>query len=290
MTVNQVISSCQYVYEYAAQSELLRMLLVALFFIFPVIKVLISVIKTNNKIKKTVECCNQKLPKKLSLIATTHAIAQTDFLLSCEQKPIAASIGFFSKKIIISSYLIKKLSSKELEAVVLHERHHSRFFHSSVLLMAQIICDVFFFIPVLKDLVVILKTELEKSADSAAVQYQKTNKFVKKALQKMITFENNFSIFPQFAHYILIQRIDSLNNKKTKMSISFKRTMLSIFSFLFLFVMYSVNSRYALASTMNEKITCSLINCVQDCVAQEFLQSTALQKKQMSENNFSVAR
>jgi len=290
MTVNQVISSCQYVYEYAAQSELLRMLLVGLFFVFPVIKVLISVLKTNKKIKITVDCCAQKLPKKLVTIANKHSINESDFLLSCEQKPVAASIGFVSKKIIISSFLVKKLSPKELEAVVLHERHHSKFFHSSVLLLAETITEVFFFIPVLKDTLVILRTEFEKSADSAAVRYQKTNKYVKNALKKMIGLESNLSIYPQFAHYILTQRIDTLNNKKTQMNISFKRTVLSICSFLFFFIIYSVNSRYALASTINQKITCSLINCVQDCVAQELLQNTSFQKKPMSEINFSVDR
>ncbi len=287
MTVNQAISSCQSVYEYAINSQLLHILFVLLFLVFPTMKVVISVLKTHLRIKKTTQDCSQNIPIKLLTILQKHTVAKDKFLISCEKKHIAVSIGFISKKIIISSHLISKLTSNELEAVVLHELHHNKFFHSTLLFFAEVLTETFFFIPIFQDLLVILKTEFEKSADLAAVKYQKTNKYVKESLKKILLTEDDFSIFPQFAHYIISQRIDTLNSKKTKILINSKRFIVSVVSISVFTLLFVLNTKYALAHTMEETITCSLFDCVQDCVAREILMKEQLTVP-MSENNFSL--
>jgi beta-lactamase regulating signal transducer with metallopeptidase domain len=287
MTVNQAISSCQSVYDYAVNSQFLQTILVLLFLVLPILKVVISLVKTNLKIKKTAEACTQTVPHKLLKILKRHNLSPDDFLISCEKKYIAVSIGFISKKVILSSYLITNLSIKELEAVVLHEMYHSKFFHSALLFFAEIITETFFFIPLFKDLLIILKTEFEKSADMSAVTYQKTNKYVKNSLKKMILSHSDFSIFPQFAHYIIGQRIDRLNSKKTSWQINTKRLLLSIVSIFIFTTAFIFNAKYALAKTMEESITCSLFDCVQDCVAHEILMNNS-KDVPMSENNFSI--
>ena len=286
MTLNQAVSSCRAVFDYTVGSQAFYISLFFLFVVLPVLKVVASVIKTTKKIKSLEANCSPELPTKLQDIIKKHSFDPTLFSVSCENNYVAVSFGLVSRKIFFSRYLIGTLTKKELEAIVLHEVHHTRFYHSLVLFMAEVFTSTFFFLPFFKDILLFIKAEFEKSADMAAVEYQKTTKYVKKSLEKVILAENHFGIFPQFSYQIIDQRLDNLNYKKSIVKFSYKRLISSIVVLVLFSTVFVLNTKYAMAASMEEKITCSLFDCVQDCVATEIF----TKKLPMSEVNFSAER
>lgn len=283
MNIEQALSSCQAIFDYAGNQKLASSFLFLLFVLLPLIKVVATILKTYKKANQIKQNCNQILPKKLASILEKHHFDENSFIISCDTGFMAVSIGFFSKKIILSQCLIKKLSPKELEAIVLHEMHHSKHNHSLILFLTELVASTFFFFPAFKDLQEYIKYLLEKSADQYAVSLQKTTKYVKRSLRKVIVSENNFGIFPKFSYQIIDQRIDSLNAKKTKIQLNGKRLYSSVLVLVVFFVLFSLNKKYAMAATVEQKITCNIFSCVYNCVAYE-LPNYPL----MSEINYSI--
>lgn len=284
MIIEHTISGCIAVYNYMYGSVWLNSFYLIVFILLPLIKVLLSIFRTFNKVHNIKVNCSQKIPKKLKKIIKSNNLDEALFLISCEKNFTAVSIGFLSKKIILSRRLISKLSLKELESVVLHELFHTRFHHSSFLFLSEVITNTLFFFPILKDLQIFIKSEQEKSADAYAVSIQKTSKYIKQSLKKVISQENNYGFFPRFSYLVIEQRIDKLNFKKRKISFNLKRIFLSFLTFLLFSFIFLINKNYAMAITMEEKISCNIFNCVRECVSQEIIHGPA-----MSENNYSVA-
>ena len=285
MIIEQTISSCKAIFEYALESHLLYPLLFFIFIFIPLLTIVTSVIKTYKKAQQLSKSYKQEIPEKLYQILQKHSIDTNLFLVTSQKSFVAVSIGFFSRKIYVSDFLITTLSEQELEAVILHELYHVQQFHALFLFLVDILTKVFFFIPIFRDLQNQVRFQFEKSADAYASSCQKTTLHVKKALKKIILFENYFEVFPQFSYHIVDQRIDSLNSKKTKIFFSQQRFFSSVVVVSVFVSLFLLNNRYAVAATMEEKITCSLFDCVQNCVAYE------LNKEQpMSKINYSVSR
>ncbi|MBP7842822.1 M56 family metallopeptidase [Candidatus Woesebacteria bacterium] len=285
MKIEQIVSSCQAVFNYAIDSQFIHSMLFIFFVTVPLLRVLATIFKTIKKTKQITAQCTNKLPKKLLQIIEKNHLDAGIFLVSKSQDFFAVSIGVINKKIIVSHSLITQTTSQELEAIILHEAHHTQFSHSLLLFFTEVLTATFFFLPIFKDFQSWIKLEFEKAADAAAVYKQGTATHVKNSLKKAIMTENNFGMFPQFSYHVLDQRIDSLNSKKSKLTIP----VANIFrTFLILFIFASVfflNKKYAVASEMEQKITCSLMDCVYECVATEFTTKPA-----MSETNFSFNR
>lgn len=284
MIVEQTISGCMAVYNYISGSSLLRLLVILSILFFPVVKLTFSLIKTFWKINLIEKSCSYKVPLKLKRIIKKYNLNKDLFLVSCEDSFTAVSIGFWNKKIILSNNLISSLKNNELEAVVLHEVYHTKFHHSLILFLSELLSTTLFFLPLFKDLQLFVKTELEKSADAYAVSIQKTTKYVKQSLRKIISQENNYAFFPKFSYMVIEQRIDKLNHKKRKLSFNIGRLLTSFIVLVAMFSLFLINKEYAMAATMEEKIGCSLFNCVRECVSMEIINSPS-----MSENNYSIA-
>ncbi len=282
MKIEQAISSCKAVFNYALDSNLVHSLIFIFFITVPLLKILATLLKTINKTRLIKSQCSNKLPKKLLAVIEKNGLDQNSFLVSNSPDFFAVSIGIVAKKIVLSKFLISFSSTHELEAIVLHEAFHTKFYHSLLLFLTEVVAATFFFLPIFKDFQSQIKLEFEKAADTFAVKNQGTAKYVKDSLRKAIIAETDFGMFPQFSYQVIDQRIDSLNSKKSK--INFKTTNL-IHSLIVVFVFLSIfllNKKYAVASEMEQKITCSLMDCMYECVALEFTQQPA-----MSEVNFS---
>lgn len=76
--------------------------------------------------------------------------------------------GLLTPKIYISKGLIDSLDRAELKAVVLHELCHKRRFDPLRFLLYSMIADIFFYIPILKELAGRLRIKKEAEADRAA--------------------------------------------------------------------------------------------------------------------------
>jgi len=113
------------------------------------------------------------------------------------------TVGFFHPQIIISTGLIKKLPSKQLESVVLHELYHLKNKHPLLLIISEIICSSLFFIPLLKELARSMKIIFEKEADLSVIGKQKTDLYLKLALVQVVSTPTYFP-YPKFVqrrHY-----------------------------------------------------------------------------------------
>lgn len=76
--------------------------------------------------------------------------------------------GLLRPRIYISKGLIDSLDRAELKAVVLHELHHKKRFDPLRFLLYSLLTDIFFYIPVLRDLLGSLRIRKEAAADEAA--------------------------------------------------------------------------------------------------------------------------
>lgn len=283
MIVENTLSSCIAIYSYISESALIRSFLIFIFIIIPSLKLVFSYLKTTKKIFVVQKKSVGYIPNKLKKIIKFHHLNSNLFLVSSQQNLEAVSVGFFNKKIVLTKKLISLLSVKELEAVVLHELYHTKFHHSIVLFISEFLSNVFFFLPVFKDVQFIIKSRFETAADSYATSLQKTNRYVKQSLRKIISTED-LVFYPQFSYSIIESRIDRLNKKNISHFLDLRRSFISVAVLFFLTALFLLNKKYAMAAMMEEKIQCSLFSCVRDCVAQELMQP-----KIMSENNYSIA-
>lgn len=285
MKIDQAISSCKAIFEYAFGSQLLQVFFVSIFIIFPVARTIATLIKTTKKLNAIKANSSARFPLVLKKIISKHNLPKSLFLMSEDKNFLAFSAGLLTRKIVLSRPTTQKLTMNELEAVVLHEIHHTRFFHALFIFIAETLTYIFFFIPSLKDLQLQLKLEFEKAADKYAVTTQQTTKYVKSSLKKALVFDHDLILFPQFSYRVIDQRIDSLNAKKTQIIFSHSRFVVSIIVMTIFASLFLLNKRYAMAAVVEEKITCSLYNCVRDCVVYEFRNQPL-----MSEVNYSFDR
>lgn len=94
--------------------------------------------------------------------------------------------GFASPRIYVSRGLVEKLTPQELEAMLLHEKHHFRNYDPLRVLSARLLVAALFFIPVLKDMLKRYLLEKEVAADRSAIRYQGHSRGLAGALQKLI--------------------------------------------------------------------------------------------------------
>jgi len=77
--------------------------------------------------------------------------------------------GIFRPKVYLSTALIERLPSKQLEAVLLHELSHLRHYDPLRILLADTLSSLFFFFPVVRELAGYYKASLELRADKSAI-------------------------------------------------------------------------------------------------------------------------
>lgn len=104
--------------------------------------------------------------------------------------PLALCFGFFKPKIYISTKLIEMTTTEEQKVILRHEKHHLDQKDNITMLFAQIIQNIFPFIPLLKDLVLNFRIERELEADRAAISDSQKTPMIS-TLRKLLLFENS---------------------------------------------------------------------------------------------------
>lgn len=94
--------------------------------------------------------------------------------------------GLISPRIYVFRGAIEKLTTLELEAVLLHEKHHLKNRLPFKKLVVRLIVSILFFIPILQDMLRQFLIEAEIVADSYAIQHQGHRRGIAGALQKML--------------------------------------------------------------------------------------------------------
>lgn len=136
-----------------------------------------------------------------------------------------AGIPLISNQIFVSETMRKKLSDKELEAVVLHEAFHQERFHLVTKFVFHAVSEVLFFIPVLKDLLKYWELRSEIAADTFATTFQGSDIYLKSALAAVLTHQPSYSFALNqsgslyFAEDILERRVHVLTKSPSNSSI-----------------------------------------------------------------------
>lgn len=101
---------------------------------------------------------------RLGLKGKVHVLDSDDPLCFCA--------GFISPRIYVSRGMADKLTPEELEALLLHEKHHLENRDPLKALLGKLVVSAFFFIPAMKDVHNRYLIEKEIAADRSAIKYQ----------------------------------------------------------------------------------------------------------------------
>src|SRR3989344_5674015 len=142
------------------------------------LKTLLSYIKTKRKLGTLLQKQIPFTPPKLRVVLERNNILRDSIIIVEENKIVALTIDWFSPKVVISSFLVERLSHKHLEAVILHEYYHLKNKHPLLMITSEILSSTLVLIPILRDLTDKLRSVLEKEADRYVFKQQKTPKYL----------------------------------------------------------------------------------------------------------------
>lgn len=147
--------------------------------------------------------------------------------------PFALCFGFFKPKIYVSTKLLEITSITEQQTILLHEKHHLEKKDNLTMLFAQVVQNIFPFIPSIQDLVLNFRIDRELAADHAAIADHQKNHMVS-ALKKLLLFERTaqLAFVPSISSADTLEaRIQFLVKNKTYVPhYKWKRAIISSFS------------------------------------------------------------
>ncbi|MGH3029350.1 MAG: M56 family metallopeptidase [Gaiellaceae bacterium] len=114
----------------------------------------------------------------------TAIVAGTPCLVTAERSPLALCAGYVSPRIYVSQGALDALAPQELRAVVAHELHHRERRDPLRILVARVLADALFFLPVLKRIADRYATLVELAADEASVRALGERRTLARALLK----------------------------------------------------------------------------------------------------------
>jgi Zn-dependent protease with chaperone function len=186
------------------------------------LKLIASLLKTKLLISKGV--VEKQLPAAAASLTTKYTfpahklfILDSPFLLAFSSVLPGIADGIF-----LSKNLFTVLSEQELEAVFLHELYHWRAKQTVSQLALKLCADVFFFIPLLQELVNNWQLQSELAADAFASTQLKTTKPLKEALHKWLAQDSQKIAWTvSFAEMQLHARIDALSSANIRVNTSY---------------------------------------------------------------------
>ncbi|KYP80226.1 M56 family metallopeptidase [Ferroacidibacillus organovorans] len=109
-------------------------------------------------------------PESVSQFAKEHSMENR--LSYTQSKQIFSfTSGFFHPRIVISQGMVELLNEKQLHAVLLHERMHAIGHHPLLLALARSFAKVFWFFPIVGEIVRQYQILLELDADQFAIRH-----------------------------------------------------------------------------------------------------------------------
>jgi len=161
------------------------------------LKTTLSFIKTRRKLTMLLNNRLDKHPNKLQQILLKLGLNNNSVIVVERKLDCAFSYGLFSQKILVSTGLISKLSTSQLEAVILHEQYHSQNKHVLLLTVSEILSSTLFFLPILSELTARMRVVFENQADKFTTKQQNTGEHLMTSLAKVS--DSSFNDYPKFA-------------------------------------------------------------------------------------------
>ncbi len=229
-------------------------------------KVFFSCIRTRVKITKLTKIKLKRIPIKIQPILFRYGIQQHEVTVVRSRQLFAYTIGIWSSKIVVSSSLIRRLSAPELEAVILHERHHQQHSHALLFFIGEIVNSILFLMPIFDDILISMKLKFEGEADKAVIAHQGTTQHLLTSLQT-ITNSPVLNYSPGFATYRLEDRIGLLKQETPYTHIpSARKFGISLFVALasLAIIKMPVNANTSLDPQLGQKCQGTMV-CTETC-------------------------
>jgi beta-lactamase regulating signal transducer with metallopeptidase domain len=225
----------------ASKTYIFGLTVLALIFLSGILltsRVIIMYLRGQKKINALLRLRTDKQYNKLMKAAFHSDLDLSQIVVINISKHLAFNYGFLKPKIVISSGLIKDLSFRELEAVVLHESYHLKKEHVFLFVLAEISKALLFFIPVTNSLVNIIKLRSEISADEAVVSAQGTTKHLSLAFIKTINQNTYFNLYPNFSTSLIENRVNNILKEKIIFSFKKREIFISLLIIIMLIGMF----------------------------------------------------
>ncbi len=145
---------------------------------------LVQLIKTHIFLKKLLV---KKIPvsRVLARILETLKLTKRVVLVK-DDNLFSFCCGIFSPFIVVSTGLVRSLTAKELEAVLLHEQSHLISRDPGKVLLGKTFSSMFFFLPIFRELHKNTEAVNELLADQWAISHQENSTFLRRALKKIL--------------------------------------------------------------------------------------------------------
>lgn len=263
----------------SSTTHYLGLLLTALTFTVALIfcaKTIFSFAKTQKRVKKLLEYKSNKISPKLQNILKKLGLQKNKVIVIKRNSDHAFSYGLISQKIVISQGLIKKLTSKQLEAVVLHEFYHLSSKHPLLLIISEIISSALFFLPLIGELTNKMRVVFEKQADLFTTRKQQTNVHLNLALSSVFS-KQSFDPYPNF-----VQRRE-YKTAKTNIVFSIFAIIMGISLFLLPIESHASQAPSTFVEVDNcNGNQCPSTHCLTEAMSKELIVTVAPQSHQLS--------
>lgn len=144
-------------------------------------------LKATRRFQQAILTSAMPIPDRLASLLQQLDIDPTIVICFRTSAVQAFSLGAWQPKICVSTSLLDLLDDDELTAVLRHEAHHCRYYDPLRLLVSRLMCDIFFFVPQLCNLVDQSRLSQEMAADAAAIDTMGDTFPLASALHKLLT-------------------------------------------------------------------------------------------------------
>lgn len=274
-----VAHSCQAVTRFVADWRFFLGLGLGALVLNIVLKCLATWVKAS-QITRLAPELTQPLPKKLLDVLKKAGVPTSTVTVTAKPGMMAVTTGWLQTKILLSQDLVIKLTPKQLEAVVLHERHHALQHHPVLFFWLELVANSLWFIPSLKELQHYVLLSFEQAADQAAVEFQKTTRHLRLALAHVLEHPQTPQVTylqPSFVSTKtqLEHRVTALTNSEysdftsPQLQLSSRKLVISLSVVIWLLRLIS---QPVLASAVEPSMShCDLWTCATTCAQQHLM-------------------
>lgn len=125
------------------------------------------------------------IPEGLDKVIATLGLTNKVILVN-DNNLFSFCCGIFSPHIVITTGLVKSLTDRELEAVLLHEQSHLVSRDPIKVLIGKTFSSMFFFLPIFRELHKNIEAVNELLADQWTINHQQKSTFLRGALKKIL--------------------------------------------------------------------------------------------------------
>ncbi|TYP70601.1 M56 family metallopeptidase [Paenibacillus methanolicus] len=165
----------------------------------------------------------------------------TELIVVQSEAFVALTIGLLRPRIVVSTAVLGMFDDKEIQAILLHERHHCRNRDNMKLFVSTLLMDGFRYLPIVKPILTYYKTWQELFADRAVIRGMGTTLHLGQVLIKLAKHGRTMHVEPAVhfeasaMHYRMLQVLEP--DRPVKVPIALLRPLLASCSIVMLLML-----------------------------------------------------